>query len=207
MEVRSLTRAALDTWLKAARVPIDAATRALPNGTRGPRAAARLAVDRTDATLRATLGRALRDPVFVADAQQRRVAADKRAEAIRLRAEAEQREASAEQRHQQELRAAEQQREAARREAAEKQAKVRKEREAREKAAERQAAAQQRNIERSREQELAEVESEAKRTRLRVLDDEADAAEKEEEALTAADEAKRLERAAARAKAARKRGS
>ena len=207
MELRLLTRSALDTWLKVARAPIDAVTRVLPNGSHGPRSAARLAVDRTDATVRATFGRALRDPMLVADAQQRRVAADKRQEAIRLQVEAENVEAATAQRYERERRAAEQLREQAHQQAAEQQAKVRRERTARERAADRQAAAQRRAIEEGRAQELAEVESDAKRARLRVLEDETDAVERVADALTAEDEVKRLQRATAKAKTARKRGS
>src|SRR3954471_4434465 len=112
MEIREMTPAALSGWLKVARRPIGTAMKVLRNGDRGPRNAAMLAVDRVDASIRATVGSTLNDVELIADAQRRRVAADEREKALSLRVEAE------EKREQADARAAQKQREAEQKRAA-----------------------------------------------------------------------------------------
>src|SRR5258706_4004552 len=88
MEVRDVRRAAIDRWLRVARLPFDTVARLLP-ADGGPRSAATLVIDRADATVRAAVGGILHDDDLRADAFRRRAAADERERAMELRIAAE----------------------------------------------------------------------------------------------------------------------
>ena len=84
MEVRNVRRAAIDRWLQLARLPFDAVAHLLPSD-HGSRNAAMLVIDRADASVRAAVGGLLHDDDLRADAFRRRAAADERERAIELR--------------------------------------------------------------------------------------------------------------------------
>jgi hypothetical protein len=89
MTTRDIPRAAVDSYLRLVRWPVDTAVGLLPgDDQRGARPAAELTVDRADATLRGLAGRVLADAELRQDAARRRVAADERERALHLRAEA-----------------------------------------------------------------------------------------------------------------------
>ena len=202
--VRETARVALDAWLKVVRLPFDTAAKVLPNGTEGPRNGALLAIDRADATVRATVGGFLNDPAIIEDAQRRRVAADKRAQALHLRVVADNKASQADARRDEKVEAAEQRRREAEGAAeTNRRAIEQKETERKRKAAE-QAAAQKRAVAESKSRQLRAVQSNAKRERVKVLEETEAALDSKTEALTAADEALRLRREANKAKAARK---
>jgi hypothetical protein len=106
IEVRNVSRSAVDRWFRVVRVPFDAAAQLLPRD-RGPRNSALLFIDRADATARAAVGRLLRDDDLSEDATRRRIAADERARAVELRTRAEEAERVAEARLADELDTAE----------------------------------------------------------------------------------------------------
>src|SRR5947199_9420835 len=91
MSARAIPRSAVQTYLKLVRLPLDGAINLLPGNGTGARPAARLALDRLDATVRAALATMLSDPVLHEDAEQRREAAEHREHGLRLRAEGERR--------------------------------------------------------------------------------------------------------------------
>jgi hypothetical protein len=205
MQVRDVRRTAIDRWLKAARLPFDAATHLLPNG-RGPRNTAGLVIDRADATIRAAVGGLLRDDDLRDDAARRRLAADERQRALVLRTEAEQKQREADTQLSEELAEAQRLREASEREAAGRAERADDKASRLQEAAQDAAAARAREVERARAQKTAAAEKRAKRERLEVLDGQAEALDEETDALTAKDEAQRLRRATAAAKRERKAG-
>jgi hypothetical protein len=204
MDVRNLERTVIDQWLRVVRFPIDAGSHLVRNGDDGPRNALLLAVDRADATIRDTLGRLLNDEELQNDARRRRVAADERARALELRVEAQQRKTEADGELAQRQEKAEQLREQAAKTAADRERQAEQQRQARKQQARQTAAQQQSDIERAREDKEHTAAQKAKQERLRVLDEQANALDTETDALTASDEAQRLTKAAAAAKARRK---
>ena len=101
MKLRTIPRTAFTSYLRLARVPIDAAIGALP----GNREARKLSADRADAAVRSVAASVFGDSELREDARRRREAADERAKAIKLRGEAQRRgqqaDAAVEQRHEQ----------------------------------------------------------------------------------------------------------
>ena len=71
MNVRAVPRTAVQSYLKLVRLPLDGAISFLPGNGTGARPAARLALDRADATLRAVIATILGDPVIREEAQPR----------------------------------------------------------------------------------------------------------------------------------------
>lgn len=199
MNLRTIPRAAVGGYLKALRWPIDTSLRLMGRGQ-----AAEIAVDRAEATARGVAGQAMGDPELQRDAARRSTAADERERAVRLRAEAQQRSERADER----LAERESQAERQRREAAERADAKRKKADQQRQAEKRRATqAEKRRREASEKAEAQQreaAEERAKRARLEQLDEEAGALAKQEQALTASDEAQRLGDAAARTKAARK---
>lgn len=194
----SLRRAALDGSLKAARLPLDTAAR-LTGG-----ADARLTIDRLDATVRDLAGRAFGDDLLREDAGRRHVAADERERALRLRAQARQTRSAADERlAEEESEAERERREAAEKAMARKQTAGRQRDAAKQRAATSTRAAKQ-EVRRDAERTEETVEARARRERKGALEAKAAALERKEAALTAEDEALRLRRAAAEAKAKRK---
>ena len=72
MNLKLVPRTMIDGYLRAIRVPVDGAVRLLLAGDRPTRRKVELAIDRTDATMRALSGVILRDEVLVESAKQRR---------------------------------------------------------------------------------------------------------------------------------------
>jgi hypothetical protein len=204
MTVRRIPGTAVESSLRLVRVPLDAAIGRLPGNGTGARPNARLALDRADAAVRAFAGRILGDSVLREDAQMRRVALKAREQGQALRGEAEQKTEEADarlqerqdqvarQRAQAELRAKRRRDEAGR---------IRKDKTHRAERIER-----ERLSASSAEADRAAqaVSERAPRARLETLDAKTGALRKQEEALVANDEARRLREAARRAKAERK---
>jgi colicin import membrane protein len=190
MSLTDLPRAALGTYIKVLRTPVDIALKATGRGE-----GAKVAVDRVEASVKEAAGTAVGDKQLKRQGRQSRAAADAREEAIELRAEAEKTAKKGRQKRQSAVNAAEKRRNDAkqRRDAAEQKLSQ---------AAERRKAANTKAAARQEEK----IEEEAKRERLEALEREEVALDEREEALTARDEAERLAKEAAAAKAARKNG-
>lgn len=205
MNVRQVPRSALDLWLRAVRAPVDVASQVIPNGDTGPRNAVTLFIDRADAAVRDAAGKVLGDEELRDDARRRRKAADERERAIELRVDAERKKRRADAELAQRQREADARRAQAEREADQRETEIDKKRQSRKQQVRETVAKQERAIEQVRENKLQSADKEAKRERLRVLEEETKALDRETEALTANDEAERLRTAAAKAKQSRKR--
>lgn len=72
MNLKRVPRTMIDGYLRAIRVPVDGVVRLLLARDRPTRGRVELAIDRTDATVRALSGVVLRDEVLVESAKQRR---------------------------------------------------------------------------------------------------------------------------------------
>jgi colicin import membrane protein len=197
-------RTLIDGWMRLAKWPVDRATGLLPGADHGPRAKATQLVDRTDAALREAVGTVLRDGELRADARRRRIAADERGRAAELRAKADAKRTAAEVREQEQREAAEERREQAQREAQAEATAVKQRRNQRQAQVEKSADAQEQAVAASARKAKDAAASKAKRQRLEVLEDRAEALDTESDALVASDEAERLREAAATTKAARK---
>jgi NADH dehydrogenase [ubiquinone] 1 alpha subcomplex assembly factor 7 len=203
IEVRNVRRAAIDRWLRVARLPFDTVAHLLPSD-RGPRNAAMLVIDRADASVRAAVAEFLRDDDLRADAFRRRAAVDERERAAELRIAAEEKKRVSDAELAHELDGAARLREEAARDAEIRAREADEERSRRQRQARQTAAAQARVVDDVAAEQLASVEKQAKRERLNVLDEQADALDTEADALVATDEAQRLRDAARAAKATRK---
>jgi uncharacterized protein YjbJ (UPF0337 family) len=199
----TVRRTAVTTTFGLARVPADLATRFLPGGDSGLRGRATSLVDRLDGSVRELAGRALHDPELQADGRRRALAARHRDQAGELRAAAGAKRAEADRRASRKVAEAEDRRDAARDAAAAEQAEAEEQRSERSAAQERAAAVRTQEVREQEAQRKAAASKQAKRERLRVLDDRAGALVAEEEALTAASEAERLADAATKAKRSR----
>lgn len=204
MNIRMIPRTAVTTSLGLARLPLDAAIATLPGRKRGAGASARVALDRTDATVRAVAGALLGDRQLSEDARRRHAAADERAKAIRLRGQADRTVAKADA-------ALEQRRGQAQRRTrrADATAQNRRQQATRQRQrAERRAAETEANRRRANARAASSteerIEEQAQEERLDALQAQEQALQEREQALTEADEARRLEEAAERAKAERK---
>src|SRR5687767_14182676 len=80
MGLRSMSRTAVGGYIKAIRIPVDAALKLAGRGSR-----AEPAVQRADAAARDVAGAALGDDALRRDAKLRRTAADERERAAELR--------------------------------------------------------------------------------------------------------------------------
>jgi colicin import membrane protein len=187
-------------------VPLDRAIDLLPGNGTGARPAARLAVDRVDATVRAVIATILGDAVLREDAEQRRSAAEESGYALRLRVEAERKAAQADTELDERQERATQQRERAN-----EHAKVRLQEadRRREKEKLRAAKAESERLEASRRTaKLGEkvLSDRAPKERLQTLSAEIDALRQKDKELAARSEAQSLREAASRTKADRKTG-
>ena len=203
MEVRNVRRATIDRWLQLARLPFDAVAHLLPSD-HGSRNAAMLVIDRADVSVRAAVGGLLHDDDLRADAFRRR-AGRRRArtgDRAAYRGRGESTVADAE--LAEELEGAARFREQAADEAEARLRQADAQRLEQQRRVQQVAGAQELAIELAREEQLAVEDKQAKRERLNVLDDQADALDQEADALAAREEAQRLRDAAAAAKAARK---
>jgi hypothetical protein len=198
--LRTISRNALTGGLTLARLPLDSAFRLA-----GDRAtSAKLAVDRADAVIRTVFAAAFRDEVLADDAARRRQAANERERAVHLRSEAQERTARADERTQERRQQADERRRAAAEEAERKRDQAVKRRRAVKSRASKTAARRRESAEKSAARSEEAIEARAKRERLETLDDKAKALDKRDEALTAADETRRLAEAAAAVKTQRK---
>jgi len=204
MTLRTISRMALGSSLKLARLPVDGVLRVA--GGSGTAAGVKLILDRAEARIRALAGKALGDDALQEDARRRGVAADERERAMHLRAEAELRSERADERVTAKERVAERRRG----QAAETAKRKRRQAEERRESTKRQAAQATRRrrdaAEKSADQSEKAIEEHAKLERLEHLDTKAEALEEREAALRTADEARRLRAAASSAKAERKEG-
>jgi hypothetical protein len=197
--LRTIPRAAVGGSLTLVRLPIDGALQLA-----GGNDSIELALDRAEAAVRSLAGMALADEVLIDDAARRREAADERARAQRLRAAAERHTERAEERVAHGVNDADR----VRARAAEEEQRERQE--ARERSKSQKARAEKTAKRRkSAAADLADrreeaIDDAAKRERLHDLETREGALQKKGEALTAREEAARLEEAASRVKAQRK---
>lgn len=204
MNLRVIPRTAIDSYLRLVRLPLDGAIGFLPGDGTGAKPAARLAVDRVDATLRALIATIVRDPALRADAEQRQEAARAREQAYDLRTEADRKADEADARlAKRQVDATRQREQAARRE------KARRQEAARDREKQRRSAAEAESKRLDANRETAErteevIDEQAPGARLEAIRAKSDALEQKEKELTARDEAARLSEAASRAKAQRK---
>jgi hypothetical protein len=201
---RSIPSTVVGTGLTLARLPLDTVLRL--GGDRAPAQAVKLAVDRADATVRSVAGIALGDVLLQEDGSRRRAAADERERAMRLHAEAEARTEQADE-HVEEARSEARERRESAAESAERRRRQAKERRD---ALKSQAAKATNRRKQSAKADAAraeeQIEKEARRSKLEHLETKAEALEEREAALVAADEGRRLKRAASKAKVERKKG-
>src|SRR4051794_2574271 len=116
--LRVMSRAAVGGYLKAVRLPFDAAVRMRGRGPGAERA--QITLDRLEATARKAAGRALRDDRLSEDATLRTVAADERERALALRAAATERAGEAQEQYDEKTQQAKRRRSTAARNAQEK---------------------------------------------------------------------------------------
>jgi colicin import membrane protein len=205
MNVRDIPTTAVDSYLKLVRLPLDSAIRLLPGNGTGAKPAAKLAVDRADATVRTLIAAILGDSALGEDAERRRAAADEREQALRLRAEAERTAEKAD------ARLEERQQQATRqRRQAKQRADVKREDATRQRERQVRRAAEVRNDRLEHSRKTADrteraVEDRAARDRLAALDAKTEALREREQELAVRDAAQGLQEAAGRAKADRKR--
>lgn len=204
MNARLIPRTALNGYLKLARVPVDTAIGLLPENGGRVKPAARLAVDRVDASVRRMAGVALGDPVLRDDAERRSRAVREREHGEQLRGRAEETAEQADAR----LQAREEQATKQRRRATQTAESRRRQAEAQaDKQKRRAAKTEDRRREASRavaaKQEEA-IEQREPREELRTLEAKDEALRARESELAARDEARRLADAARRVKADRK---
>ncbi|MGH2868175.1 MAG: hypothetical protein ACRDNK_11500, partial [Solirubrobacteraceae bacterium] len=198
------TGAAMDNYLKLVRWPLDAATRLLPGERVGPRAAARLGIDRLDATIRGLVGRGLGNDALRHSSGRRAEAAEHRDHALRLRRQAQDELAAAQEQLEEADDAAVAQRKRATAKASSRKSQASQRRQEKVKQA-RSTEANQRQAAQVREQRSADkIEAEEARDLLPAVREQAQAAQQRADALDERDEAERLGAAAARVKRARK---
>jgi fused signal recognition particle receptor len=203
VNIRSIPRTAIKSYLRIVRWPLDRAIGMLP-GSRESRTAAKVAVDRADAQARGVAGAVMRDKTLHEDAKRRGTAAQERERAIKLRGEAGRRtdQADTELEHRQEQ--VQRRRGQANQRATERRQRAEQEKEQKSRRA---AEAEERRTQASREAEQRaeqRTEERAPEERLTALEMKAEAEQERAEALAETDEARRLSDAAARAKAERK---
>ena len=207
MNARTLPRFAVDRSLRLVRFPIDATIARLSGGGEtGAGPAAKLAVDRVDATVRSIAAAVLSDPVLREDARARDAAGSERERAMKLRDEAERQAERADDRLGDRRDQAEGQRERAEKHVA---SKVKRANATRDEKAKKAAETEKQRLASSRQAAARTedaVEQRANQKRVVALDAKSESLADRQEALTAADEADRLAAAAARAKHERKNG-
>jgi hypothetical protein len=197
MDLRAIPRAAVGGYLKAIRWPIDRATVLLRGETS-------TTVDRAEAVARGVAGFALGDAELQRDAALRSHAADERNRASRLEHAADATADVADEKLDQREDEARRRREQAEQRAKRQRRSAEETRRSKERAAQQAEARRKQAAERAKTQRDEVIESQAKRERLAALEAEKEALDREKVAVTAADEAQRLEAAAGEAKEERK---
>ena len=206
MSLQTMTRTAVDGYLKLLRLPADAVAGALRprNGRDDETTAVELTLDRVEAAVRSAFGRALHDPQLQDEARRQRVAADERERALELRREAERRSRQADEEFVARTDTAEQRRRDAARQAEEKKERAR---QRRTDTTVRLTEAEERGraaVQAHKDEAEDAIDDRARRSRLEQLSTEAETLDEQEKALTARSEAQRLRRAASETKAKRK---
>jgi hypothetical protein len=168
----------------------------------GPRAAARLGIDRVDVTIRELIGRSLGTDALRHSSRRRAEATEHREQALRLRRQAEDELASAQEQLEETDGAAVAQRQRATARASARKGQASRRRQENVKQA-RSTEGNQRQVAQVRQQRSAEkIEAQEARDRLPAVQEQAQAAQQRAEALNERDEAERLGAAAARVKRA-----
>jgi colicin import membrane protein len=204
MNVRDIPTTAVDSYLKLVRLPLDSAISLLPGNGTGAKPAAKLALDRADATVRAMVAGLLGDATLREDAERRRAAADERERALKLHAEAERTAEKADARLEERQRQASRQRRQAKQRADGKRSDAAGQRE---RQVRRAAEVRNDRLENSRKTAARTeraVEDRAARDRLQALDAMVEALREREKEVAVRDAAAGLRDAAGRAKADRK---
>ena len=204
MNVKTIPRTAVDRSLQILRVPLDTTIGVLGRGDKGESVG--VMVDQADAAVRQFAGRLLRDDEFQRDARLREEAAAERRRALELRAEAELERRRADTELHDELRSAEERREAAQQRAEEQHEQVEQERKVRTRQAAQATEQRKTAVRKTAARAEDKIEARGKKARLAELDEKADVLEAEANAATAKSEAQRLQRAASEVKATRKSG-
>jgi hypothetical protein len=198
-----LTATAVDRSLKLIRFPLDLAIGHLPGPDTGPGAAARLAVERLDASARGVLAAVLHDDRLTEGARRRAAAADERQRAVDLRRKGEARQQQAEERLDDRREQASERRERAGSRASSRRQQAERTRQSTTRRAKQvqgeRAAASRRSEERN--EEAIDITESARR--LPGVEEQAEALREREAALARADEARRLGDAATRVKQTR----
>lgn len=196
MTVRTITRTGIGISIKLVRLPYDLAVGLLPGqGTR-----AKLLLDRAEAGARSLAGTALLDRELREDARRRRAAAAERERAAALRQEAEQVSQQADGKVDERHRQAQKRRRQADRRAAARRERASEQRDRRRRSAAKEGDRRKQAVREAHDQIEEQIEEEAPAARLDALDEQAAAQAERDRALTEAEEAERLEHAAARAK-------
>lgn len=204
MDLRAIPRRILDTQLRLARVPLDAAGRFANREENKALWAPSLAFDATEATIKDTLGAILRDETLRNDAALLRAKVDELREAAARLTKAERERLEADAEYQADLERVEQQRIQAERDAQQQEARVEQER-AEAKRAVAEQTARQKNATRKAAQARGEaIEKKQTAGRLNVVEAEADALDAKQQAIITRQEADRLDDAAERLRTARK---
>jgi colicin import membrane protein len=204
VNVKTIPRTAVDRSLQILRVPLDTTIGVLGRGGKGESVG--VMVDQADAAVRQFAGRLLRDDEFQRDARLREEAAAERRRALELRAEAELERRRADTELHDELRSAEERREAAQQRAEEQHEQVEQERKVRTRQAAQATEQRKTAVRKTAARAEDKIEARGKKARLSELDEKADVLEAEANAATAKSEAQRLQRAASEVKATRKSG-
>jgi hypothetical protein len=204
MNARTISRSAVDGYLKLLRFPLDAAVTVGLRNRAAERSTATIRLDRVEAGLRGLAGRTLGDEELRRDAELRRLAADERERAVRLRVTAQRRTEFADERLSETEEKAERQRRQASAQAVNRKARAERQRRVESGRVKEVEAQRRRANGKATAQQAAALEERSKRVRLEQLDEQADALSKKEEALAAKNEARRLRAAASKTKAARK---
>ena len=209
MSLQTMSRTAVDGYLKLLRLPANAVAGVLrPRNSRDAETTAvELTLDRVEAAVRGAAGRALHDPQLQDEARRQRVAADERERALELRREAERQSRQADEDFVARTDTAEQRRRGAARQAEEKKKRAQQRRTqttVRLTQAEEQGRAV---VQAHKDQTEDAIDERARRTRLERLSTEAESLDEQANALTARSEAQRLRRAASETKAKRKAGT
>ena len=200
MSPAGLTTTAIDRSLKLIRGPLDLIIGQLPGRENGPGAAARIAVDRIDASARGMLASVLGDDRLTEDARRRAAAADERERAVELRREGEIRQEKAEARLEDRREQAAGRRERAGSRASSRRQQAERTRQSTTKRA-KQAQSERTKASRQAQEHTEEaIDSAEAASRLPAVDEQAEALREREAALAQADEARRLGDAAAQVK-------
>jgi hypothetical protein len=200
--VRNISRFTIDRSLRLVRLPFDGLL-AL-GGDGGPVEAAKLRLDRADARTRRLVGALIGDASLQQDAELRGKAADEKARALNLRAEAELRSQRADQLAKKEKQTAARQRKEAASATKQRREEAQKRRQSTKAAAARRASQREKTAKSTAAQAEKVIEERAKHSRLDELATKEKAVQAKEAALVAADESRRVRRAAGAAKQRRK---